>query len=137
MPISLQWERHGAVKVLTGDVTGDELFNALADLQNDPRFDALRYVVEDFSGVGSVQLDAAGMDMLVDGAIGAALSNPHIRIAVVTGTPLLRTLARQFAAQSPYITQTFASLAAARAWIAEGDVEPVPLEWVLQTTIHA
>lgn len=137
MPIDLQWEPGGVVRTLTGDVTAEALLHAIAALQNDPRFDALRFVVEDFSRVDSVQLETGAMDMLVDSAIGAALSNPHIRVAVVTGTPLLRTLVRQFAAQSPYITHTFASLAAARAWIAEGDVEPVPLELVLQTTIHS
>ena len=137
MPIDLQWEPGGVVRTLTGDVTAEALLHSIAALQNDPRFDALRFVVEDFSGVDSVQLETGAMDMLVDSAIGAALSNPHIRVAVVTSAQQLRLLVRQFAAQSPYITHTFASLAAARAWIAEGDVEPVPLELVLQTTIHS
>ena len=137
MPIDLQWEPGGVLRTLTGDVTAEALLHSIAALQNDPRFDALRFVVEDFSGVDSVQLETGAMDMLVDSAIGAALSNPHIRVAVVTSAQQLRLLVRQFAAQSPYITHTFASLAAARAWIAEGDVEPVPLELVLQTTIHS
>lgn len=136
MPISLQWEPHGVVRVITGDVETGELLNSVADLQNDPRFDELRFVVEDLSEVGAVQLDDAGMDMLIASAIGAAFSNPHIRIAVVATSPQVHSLARQFAAHSPYITHTFPTLADARDWIAGGDMATVPLELVLQTTIH-
>lgn len=136
MPISLHWEQRGVVRTAVGDIAADELFNSVADLQNDPRFDALRYVVEDFSEAGTVALDEASLDMLIASAIGAALSNPYIRIAVVLRSPQLYRLARQFAAQSPYITRTFSTLEAARDWIAQGDVAPVPLELVLQTDVR-
>lgn len=136
MPIRFQWEPRGVVRIITGDVDTGELLNSVADLQNDPRFDELRYVVEDLSEVGAVQLDEAGMDMLIASAIGAAFSNPHIRIAVVTTSPYVHTLARQFVAQSPYITRMFRTLADARAWIAGGEIAPVPLELVLQAAVH-
>lgn len=136
MPISLHWEARGVVRTAVGDIAADELFNSVADLQNDPRFDALRYVVEDLSAVASVALDESGLDMLIASAIGAALSNPHIRIAVVLRSPQLIRMAREFAAQSPYITRTFSTLEAARDWIAQGDVAPVPLDLVLQADVR-
>lgn len=136
MPITLQWEPRGVVRAMTGEIGADELLESVADLQNDPRFDQLRFLVEDFSEVESVQLDEAGLDMVIATTIGAAFSNPHIRIAVVATTPPVRSLARQFAEHSPYVTQIFQTLAAARVWIAGEESVPVPLDVALQAAVH-
>ena len=136
MPITQQWEPRGVVRTMTGEIGTDELLESVADLQNDPRFDQLRFVVEDFSPVEALHLDQAGLDMVIATTIGAAFSNPHIRVAVVAPAPPVRSLARQFAEHSPYVTQIFQTLAAARGWIAAEETSTVPLDVVLQAAVH-
>lgn len=135
MPISLQWEPHGVVRTMQGEVSMEEFMDSVAALHNDMRFDTLRFAIEDFSAVTSVQVSMADIDMVIAVTIGAAYSNPHIRIAAVTQLPMVKQMVTIFAKASPYITRQFEDMDAARAWIRDGDTSAVPLDIQLQAKV--
>lgn len=135
MPISLQWEPHGVVRTFSGQIEFDEYMQSIAELQNDLRFDTLRFIVEDFSLATSVRIAASDVDMIIATTIGAAFSNPHIRIAAVAQEPTLRQLISLFSQTSPYVTQSFERLSDAREWIRDGETSPVPLDIQLQASV--
>lgn len=134
MPVALQWEPHGVVREFTGTVEFEEYMQSVASLQNDARFDTLRYIIEDFSACSILHVSESDMDMVIASAIGAAFSNPHIRIAAVAQAPQARHLIHLFAQGSPFITRLFAQMERAREWVSDGDTAPVPLDVRLQAT---
>jgi hypothetical protein len=135
MGYSLHWEPHGVVRTLSGEIGFDEYMQSIAELQNDMRFDALRFIIEDFSAVESIHIDPTEIDMVIASVIGGAFSNPHIQVAAVARLQQVRELITLFAQGSPYVTRMFDDLVAARSWVAEGETSPVPLDIQLQTAV--
>lgn len=135
MPIHITWEPHGVVQTVHGSVAALELIESLQQLQNDLRFDILRYLVQDYSALDAVQLSHAESEVLACTTVGAAYVNPHIRVAIVGASPAARTLARHSMDTSPYLCRRFDALEPARAWIAQGEVSPVPLDIQLQAVV--
>lgn len=119
MGYELSWESKGLVKRFFGDVTDRQFIDAVIDSESDARFDSLHYVINDFLDVQSFVFTPDDVDYVAAIDKAAAVSNPHIRIAVVTRNPEIIDLSRQYA-ESPmnvYPTRIFATLAEARAWL--------------------
>lgn len=120
MPYTHTWESRGIVCRFWGHVTAAEVAESVDNIQGDFRFDALRYVLNDFSDCASVDMPRAKLEEIAakDGA--AARTNSGIRIAVVSDHPdvLRMTDAYMAEALSPYVAKNFGSMAAARSWLA-------------------
>lgn len=119
MAFEIIWESGGAYKRFFDHVTDDELMLSVQQIESDARFDGMRYVINDFLNVASFSISPARLRVIaaIDGA--AALTNPHIRIAIVTRNPEIRALAEQYA-ESPltvYPTRLFTTSEAARSWL--------------------
>jgi len=117
------WRTRGAVKRFSGTVTSHDIVQSLIDVERSPRFDDLRYVINDFLDVD--ELDATGLDIDELAAIdrGAFATNPNIRIAVVTISAEIVRLALEYA-QSPvnvYSTRIFSTLPDAEEWLGSAE----------------
>jgi hypothetical protein len=125
MAIEIDWEPRGFVRRFRGFVTGAELMQSVAAVGGDPRFDDLRYVINDCRAVEGFDVTAEKIRLVaaLDGA--AARTNPRVRIAVVTTDERILDLAAMYAASplAPYPTRCFPSLEEARTWL---DVETEP-----------
>lgn len=119
MAFEIVWEDRGASKRFFGHVTDEELMQSVVEVEGDPRFDELRYVINDFLGVDSFAVSAANVHTIsaIDGA--AALTNPNIRIAIVATDAQILALAKLYAASpwNVYPTGIFPDSATARAWL--------------------
>lgn len=135
MSISLHWEAHGVLRVCRGDIDFEAYMQSIAELHNDLRFDTLRYIIEDFTQAGALHIAPNDVDMVIASTIGAAYSNPHIRMAAVARSEPLRLLLAQFFQPSPYVNRLFDDLSAARGWIERGETAPIPLDIQLQTAV--
>lgn len=119
MAFTISWEPpHGAYKKFTGHLSDEELVRSVANTYGDPRFDDLRYVIDDFLDVESYSVleDTVLYVAAMDGA--AARSNPDIAVAIVIPESKEKTLATLYASSpsNPYPTRIFNDLAQARAW---------------------
>lgn len=119
MGYELIWEPRGVLKRFYGQVTDGDISGSVARVHGDRRFDTLRYVINDFrDGTGhEVPLHAVEEIAAIDDA--AAISNPHIRVALVAATPDFIELANQYAGSTLkiYPTRVFSSLDEARSWL--------------------
>jgi hypothetical protein len=119
MPCEIEWKPNGVVKHLTGTVSAVQLLRAIVDTQGDPRFDGLRYVVADcLDCVDFIFNPREVQEMAALGKAGA-VSNPHIRIAVVATLPAAVEAATQYASSplNAFPTRIFGCREDAEQWI--------------------
>ena len=118
------WENKGVLKRLSGHVSADEFVHSVEAIQADPRFDDIRYVINDFSQVSSHELDEDLLQELAAIQYGAQASNPQVRAVYVGVDP---ELARQLrgilidSQRSLYRVALFDTLPQARDWL-QGEV---------------
>jgi hypothetical protein len=131
MPYTLTWEPHGVTKRYFGLLTIFDLVSATEDAERDVRFDTLRFAINDFLAVESMDVTEAGVKRLAAVDAAAALSNPRIKIAVVTRDERIKALTKLYGgpATAPYPTEVFETVDEARAWATaptEFRASPVP-----------
>ncbi len=115
----ITWEQRGAYKRFFGHVTDDELMRSVHEIESDERFDALRYVICDFLGIDTFDVTEDNVRIISAIDAAAAMTNPHIKIAVVATDARVHGLAEVYATApwTAYETGIFRHLAEARAWI--------------------
>lgn len=84
MPYSLAWEPDGVLVEFSGPLTARELIHSTRQLQSDPRFDEVNYVINDLSVVTGHQLSDEALRELSALNYGAFASHPNCRIVYVT-----------------------------------------------------
>jgi len=119
MAFENNWEEKGVYKVFSGHVDGRQILDSVIEIEEDKRFDRVRYVINDFLSIKSA--NATEKEIAVVAAIdrAAALTNPAIRIAIVTDSDEIRKAAHTYASLTqdcPYETGIFESVEAARSW---------------------
>lgn len=115
------WEDHGLVRRFYGHVTADELAKSAIQGQQDPRFDVMRYVINDFRDCSSVDVPPHAIEEIAATDSGAAKTNDRIRIATVSSDASILAISDMYekAALSPYPVRNFSTLDAARKWLSE------------------
>ena len=122
MPCETIWENKGVLKRLSGHVSAEEFVHSIEAIQADPRFDDIRYVINDFSQVTSHELDEDLLQELAAIQYGAQASNPQVRAVYVGlgGDPVLAQLLQSVligSQRSVYRVALFESLPQARDWL--------------------
>lgn len=120
MGYAITWEPpSGVIKRHFGHVTGQELLQAIRTTEADPRFDTLRYVINDFLECTGLSVSQSEFDDISAIDAGAAMSNPRIRIAVVATRPDVVAIARAYANDpiTAFDTRVFDTMDEARVWL--------------------
>lgn len=121
MAYHIYWEPAGVYRRYSGHTSFEELVVSVLAVENDPRFDEIRYVINDFLASEQVSFTPEGICELsaVDGA--AERSNPNIRIAIVADRPAIRAAGEAYIAAglNTYETRLFDTLPEARRWAEE------------------
>ena len=113
------WERNGVVKIFSGSVDGRQVLDSVISVEADKRFDSVRYVINDFSNVVDIDINERDIIRIAAMDRGASVTNPNIRIAVVTNDNRMRDLVQRYGKlmkDSPYQALLFESINEAREW---------------------
>ena len=89
-------------------------------LYNSPRFDNVRFVINDFSSAESHGIDDDALEDYIAGRLGCASYRPEIREVCVAKSPQLLTFCQLMAhpqSSSTIGVRIFSSLAEARSWL--------------------
>lgn len=119
MGYEVLWETGGVVKRIFGQVTEPDLIDSVRKVEDDPRFDDIRFVINDFLAITGVTAQIPTIDEISAIDLAASWTNPRIRVAIVTTSPEITALATYYA-NSPmntYPTKLFTSLEDARHWL--------------------
>lgn len=120
MSYEIIWEPCGVIKRFFGHVTSHDLLQSVVEIEMDARFDELRYCINDFLGITGISSSPQDVEEISVVDKGASLTNPRIKIAVVTTSPEVISLANEYANSSlnSYPTRIFSSLDEAGSWLA-------------------
>ncbi|NTV95392.1 MAG: hypothetical protein HGA75_08230 [Thiobacillus sp.] len=121
MGYELIWEPPGGiVKRHFGGVTGQELLAAVLATEGDRRFDALRYVINDFTDCTGLSVADSELEEIAAIDRAAHALNARIRIAIVATLPEAVAAGSAYAGSplNRYETRVFATMREARDWLA-------------------
>lgn len=124
MAYELIWEPRGVVKRFTGKVSDQDMLQSVVDTEADPRFDALRFVINDFLEIQQITTSLQVVEEISIMDAGAAFSNSRIKVAVVTTSVDVINLSTAYI-NSPlnqYPTQIFSTMVEARSWTDSGHI---------------
>ena len=120
MPHELTWQGHGLIERYFGTFTGAEMNHVNEIVAADRRFDALRWVIADFTDATMTEEVIQYHEEAAAMSYAAALTNNRIVISVVTPDLIIASYARQFGKQVlPYPFAVFSTIEEAIEWIRE------------------
>ena len=123
MAFEITWEDRIACKRMWGSVSAEEFLRSIAAMQSDPRYDRLRYSINDFLEAQALQFSESDIHHYAAAGIGAAISNPRLRIVIVATDPKILGLIRVYSKLSGYSVDYFKTMLAARAWITANEAQ--------------
>lgn len=93
---AVEWEPKAAVVRFTGNVFGDDLFSSYQVVNNDPRFDHIRYLISDFTRIDLVEFSTDDVEKMYHLNTAAAKSNASIRQIVATDDEGVEAMTQYF-----------------------------------------
>lgn len=122
MSYQIIWSDRGVIKRFYGRVTGQDTLHAVQEVESNVRFDTLRWVINDFLHINSVDLNTFNpqlVDVVSAIDMAAAKTNPYIDIAIVTNDDDIRDMAEQYANSvlNKYPTRIFTTIIEAKIWL--------------------
>lgn len=122
MPVTIEFEYDGlgAVIVASGDLRGDEFYQANKVLYEPDILAKLRYQIVDLSAVESVVSDWDKIKRLADSDKEAAAKTDGQKLAIIANKSVLKGLAQIYqrhATDDKLETRVFSNMRSARRWI--------------------
>jgi hypothetical protein len=122
MPYTIEWKTSGIQSRFYGNVIGAEIIDHVKEWHGDERFDSVRFIVVNFLDAQqvSITLDEVREIAALDNV--AALSNPRVKVAVVSGSETVDAggaVYKAGLADSPWKTESFRTVEEALEWVAE------------------
>lgn len=121
MSFQIFWQNNSMTIVYSGQTSAGEILEVVKRQHGDERFDYLRRVLHDFSGIESCSSDEETLHELDAQGAGASYTNPHLKIAIVARHPDVIAMVDFFMkiGVTPYPMKLFPAADMAEAWLAE------------------
>ena len=114
MGYELTWEKKGVYKRFTGVVKGRDYLRSQAEVFSDPRFDQLRYVINDLLAVEAFDYSIEDAEYAAAYNRGPSYTRPAVDVAYVTTDTGIVTLIDRVRDLSSYPLHVFPTLGRAR-----------------------
>ena len=104
---------------LTGIVTGNEIEQLTVEIFGDSQFDNLRYLILDFLNIDDFIMSNEELESVAAQDMAAAITNPYIKIAIITTHPRAIELANMFGHMfggHPWEISVHGNIEEARRW---------------------
>ena len=119
MPYETTWEKKGIYWKLYGIVTGNDIEQLTIDVFGDSRFDDIRYVILDFLNIDDFDMSDDELESIAAQDLAAAITNPYVKIAVITTHPRVMELSTMFGkifGEHPWKVSVHENIEEARRW---------------------
>jgi len=116
------WENKGLYRKFENKISGEEVLTSNLTIQGDPRFDDIRYVINDFTQIVDFEVSGADINIIAATDNAAAISNPSIKIAIVsTHDPLLAWIKHycEIMKDAPFECKIFDNINDTYKWVSD------------------
>ena len=120
MPYTNTWESEGLYRVFVGEITGDEILESNYELHEDPNFQAIKYIINDFIEVTGHSIVTAHTKAYATSDNIISNTKGKLKIALVVTQPPLLALANSYREQMRgklFECEIFQSIEDARKWV--------------------
>ncbi|MBD3610603.1 MAG: hypothetical protein HUJ30_08640 [Gammaproteobacteria bacterium] len=121
MSYELKWtDDRGLQRTFKGSVMADDVLTSVLTVHGDPRFEKIRYIINDFTNITDYNLDDEDIKVLSAMGKAATLTNPGLKVAIVAHNSEVLNLGEfycQRVANSSVNCQTFEDLEACQQWV--------------------
>jgi len=120
MSHTIIWEPEGYYRKFEGEVSGEEILDSNFELQADPRFQSIKYVINDFTQIESHTIEIAHTNAYATTDEIVSLTKGALKIAIVVVNDDLLALAENYRQQmlgNRFDCEIFQSLDDARKWV--------------------
>ena len=114
------WEDNGLHRKFTGKITGQEILESNLSIQGNPRFDHIKYVLNDFLSITEFEITTADVNIISTVDNVAAISKKKLKIAIVADDKNLLKWINEYLKMmqgSPYDAAVFSAYDDALNWV--------------------
>lgn len=118
------WEKNGLYRVFENTTSGEEVLSSNFAIQGDPRFDEIRYVINHFTNITDFVVTDSDISKIAIFDNVASISNPHLKIAIVTTYEPLLVFINKYCEQmhdSTFECKIFGNVDDACKWASESE----------------
>lgn len=122
MSFTLEWTPRGVIKRFHGHLSGRDLVASAEAVGSDPRYDHLRFILNDFTAVSSHAVAETDIEHFASLRIGAALHNRHVLSPFVAEGQPGEHIARRLQMpdyENGHPVEIFPDLDSALNWVAQ------------------
>ena len=119
MAYQTEWTKQCVKVFYYGNCSEADVLKVVIEIQADCRFDSTHRALHDFTRCQSLVSVPDALEEIVAQNIGAAVSNPNVRIAVIADHPDVLSMLERFESLgfSPYPLRAFRAVESALAWL--------------------
>jgi len=120
MPHSYTWEPEGLHRKFTGTISGDEILASNFELQIDPNFKTIDYIINDFTAVTGHSIKTAHTNTYASTDEIASNNKGNLKVAIVVTDGPLVALANNYREQmidNKFECSVFETIDEARKWV--------------------
>ena len=120
MKYKTTWVTKGVIITFCGVVENEDIFQVVEEINSDPRFDDIRYQIRDYTEVTEFNVDVKCVPKIAAWDKAAAMSNPNMKIAIVTTDSLMQILSSLYLAEifmSHWEGKIFNTMDEAQQWV--------------------
>jgi len=122
MPHTNTWETQGLYRKFVGEISGDEILESNFELQSDPNFKNIKYVINDFTEVTGHTIESAHTKAYATSDDIISNTKGKLKIALVATQPSLAALANSYREQMKnnlFECEIFQAIKEARTWVSD------------------
>jgi len=114
------WESEGLYRKFVGEISGDEILESNYELQADPNFQEIKYIINDFTEVTGHSIETAHTKAYATSDDIISNTKGKLKIALVVIQPSLMALANSYLEEMRgklFECEMFQSIEDARKWV--------------------
>ena len=120
MPHSILWETDGLVRKFSGQVSGEEILKSNFALQANPKFQTIKYIINDFTEVTSHSIEQSHTNVYASTDEIISNEKGKLKIAIVVNQESLIELAKNYQSlmrNMLFECEIFQSVEDSRQWV--------------------
>lgn len=114
------WEKDGIIRIFTGELNPEEILTSNFDIYNQPNFETVNYIINDFTGVTGLTLDNEHTKIYASTDDIISRTKGKLLIAIVATQQKHIALAKSYQQEMKnnlFVSEIFESIEDAKIWV--------------------